>query len=284
MDGIPRRHGFCCNACRQSQGHTSNCSGYGTQDSKTASGGSSVQCAQPNFSPTDRVEKGGYRHSQPRADGTSVTQYVDGGSSIQCAQPDFSATDRVEKGGYLHSQPRADGTSVTQYVEELMKQHGLKLREKAKEAWEMFENRLAWFVEPPTAERSLHLVAYAQDRIPPLFLKAYIDVARRGVDGTSNLYRMSSVTGVDTRVQAVVANQEETAACLLVALEHIEAENKREFSFVCHGATHRSVACCFLLAALAYPRARVEMTTSRTRHAAADAGLFWESDEPSASS
>ena len=99
-------------------------------------------------------------------------------------------------------------------------------------------------------------------------------MALRGVNGKSTLYQLSEVTGVDERVQAVVASQEATAACLLVALERIEEEGMREFSFVCHGATHRSVACCLLLAALAYTQARVHMTTKRTRHAAALADLF----------
>jgi hypothetical protein len=58
-------------------------------------------------------------------------------------------------------------------------------------------------------------------------------------------------------------------------LERIEENGMREFSFVCHGATHRSVACCLLLAAIAYPQARVHMTTRRTRDAAALAENAW---------
>ena len=78
---------------------------------------------------------------------------------------------------------------------------------------------------------------------------------------------------MDEIVQAVVASQVVTAECLTDAMEQVEAFNLHEFSFVCHGAMHRSVALCMLLAAVAYPEACVHLTTSRTRTSAAKNGL-----------
>ena len=80
--------------------------------------------------------------------------------------------------------------------------------------------------------------------------------------------------GIDFRVQAVVATQAATAESLHEAIRRIEDVDATDFSFVCHGATHRSVACCFLLAAIAYPRAEICLTTARTRRAAESGGLY----------
>ena len=136
-------------------------------------------------------------------------------------------------------------------------------------AWTLFE------------ERTLLLEPHRQSSIPVHYLENHIDVAAAGVDargpvqypGGPRLYELPDVTGVDAQVQAVVASQEKTARCLLMALECIEEQDLHEFSFVCHGATHRSVACCLLLAAIAYPQARVRFSTHRTRAAATVAGL-----------
>ena len=108
-------------------------------------------------------------------------------------------------------------------------------------------------------------MAYKQDNIPADFQQIHIDVAARGADGKSDQhYKLEDVTGVDEIVQAKVASQEITADCLTAALEQVEANDLHRFSFVCHGATHRSMACCLLLAALAYSKACVHLTTTRT--------------------
>ena len=105
--------------------------------------------------------------------------------------------------------------------------------------------------------------------LPTSFQKMHINVSKAGVDcNWPHLYNLWDVTGVDERVQAMVASQEITAECLLAAMWNVEQYNYIEFSFVCHGATHRSVACCLLFTALAYRQASVHMTTRRTRSAA----------------
>lgn len=163
---------------------------------------------------------------------------------------------------------------IVECVRALAATHGLEISREAENAWRSFEDRVTSPLWPFVRGRLLTLEPHAQDRIPVRFEKTHIDVALRGVYGKcSALYTLSDVTGVDGRVQAVVASQEATAFCLLAALERIEEEDLTDFSFVCHGATHRSVACCFLLAALAYPLGQVSLTTSRTQHAAKLAGL-----------
>ena len=229
-------------------------------------GDSSWLSWQPIWSVPVAREKGWYSAGEEAPQGpNSVEEYS------------FWPTDAAESAGdsgYRPVRPRAHGTSVLQYVRELTSRHGLQLSDAAQQAWKGFEDRLGSPFSPSGAWRTLHLEPHAQDSIPPRFQGAHIDVDLMDVDGRSNLYQLSEVTGVDERVQAVVASQEATAACLLMALERIEEEWMQEFSFVCTRATHRSVACCLLLKALAYPQARVHMTTKRTRRAAALAGLF----------
>ena len=166
--------------------------------------------------------------------------------------------------------------SVVAYVCQLVESHGLTLGARAGERWQALADRLESPFYPSGGHRRLRLFPHAQDRIPLRFQAAdcHVDLAVRGVDGRSSLYELSKVTGVDQRVQAVVACQEATADALLAALERIEDMDMLEFCFVCHGATHRSVACCFLLAAIAYPHAEVHLTTDRTRRAAKTCGLY----------
>jgi hypothetical protein len=178
-----------------------------------------------------------------------------------------------DDGGFRPLRPRVR-LSVLEYVRDLTSQYGLEMSVAAQQAWKRFEDRLTSNTPNPAC-RLLHLEPHAQDSIPPRFHESHVDVAVAGVNGFSPLYRLRDVTGVDERVQAAVACQDATAPCLLEALERIEENGMREFSFVCRGATHRSVACCLLLANIAYPEARVYMTTKRTREAAAQAEKAW---------
>ena len=235
LHSSPRQHGFCCNACKRGEGsHTRNCTGHGADIT-------------------------------PDVTWQTTLRRSRGAGDEQCRERTF---------GRRPARPRAHEVSVLQYIRHLTARHGLELSGAAEEAWERFEDRLMSPFRPSPRWRTLRLFPHAQDNIPPGFKSNHVDVALRGVDGKSRLYQLSEVTGVDERVQAVVASQGATANCLLVAFERIEEEDLDEFSFVCHGATHRSVACCLLLAALVYPQARVHLTTRRTRRAAALAGLL----------
>ena len=96
-----------------------------------------------------------------------------------------------------------------------------------------------------------------------------VNVHVMGLDaGNDSWYSLRDVTGLDFEVQAVLLTKACTALSLLTACETIEAHGRYEFAFVCGGATHRSVACCVLLAAIIYSDATVVLTTARTRTAA----------------
>ena len=95
-----------------------------------------------------------------------------------------------------------------------------------------------------------------------------------GLDArASSMYALGHVIGLDFEVQAVLLTKACTALSLLTACEAIEAHGRYEFAFVCGGATHRSVACCVLLAAIIYSDATVVLTTARTQAAAIARGL-----------
>ena len=101
-----------------------------------------------------------------------------------------------------------------------------------------------------------------------------IDVHERGLECRADgLYRLGDVTGLDFKVQAVMLTQGDTVCALLDAVETIEARGSLEFAFQCRSGTHRSVACCVLLAAIVYPEAQIWVTTDRTWRAAAKHGL-----------
>jgi hypothetical protein len=159
-----------------------------------------------------------------------------------------------------------------EYVEWYARRYDLSLRGLGE--WQLLSAHLLNRVEEVESARPLRLFAHRQDSIP-LSRREYelacVDVADKGVDGLSPMYKIGDVTGVDFRVQAVVAMQAATAAALLEAIQTIERYNLHELAFLCRGATHRSVACCFLLAAIAYPRAEIYLTTKRTQ---ADAHRF----------
>ena len=120
--------------------------------------------------------------------------------------------------------------------------------------------------------RSIRLHAYAEDCAPSIV--AFINLNTRGLDCRANhMYRMQEVTGLNFAVQAVLVTQSETAMVLLDACLSIEAHGLTDFAFVCRGGTHRSVACCVLLAALIYQNSEVCLNTRRTREAALELGM-----------
>ena len=75
-------------------------------------------------------------------------------------------------------------------------------------------------------------------------------------------------------VQAVLVTQTSTAEILRGAFHHIEDYHCSMFAFSCRGATHRSVACCVLFAAIVYRDAKIVLTTWRTLEAARRMGLL----------
>lgn len=325
----PRRHGYCCNACKSGKSpHSRNCTGHrlpivpdfksaggpfdargnveihwphrqatpasdfdvvmaASEDTDAALHGNTKECSDRPPHGTGGRSKGQHHSAATRGDRSHYGRIGRQPSRGAAAASDeeegtdgadtslWSGWQRRAGSGVRPAWPLPAGMSVVTYIRELVSRHGLALSAPAEQAWQKFEKRLTSSFWPPPERRTLHLQPHAQDRVATSeFQHLHIDVALRGVDGKSNLlYKLADVTGVDECVQAVVASQEATANCLLAALERVEEEDVHKFSFVCHGATHRSVACCFLFAALAYPKAEIQLTTARTRDAAAKAGL-----------
>ena len=241
----PRRHGYCCSECRRcGKVHTSNCSGAGAEPAAAAAS-PAVPAVAAAWQASPAAPAATQR-CQPPAVPTAATR------GIMVSLPASWRRDVLD-------------TPIA-FVERRAARYGLALDAAAEEAWRR--------VGVPVLDcRRLRLFPYAQDSIPPHLRGACVDVALRGMTGHSNMYKMSCVTGVDFCVQAVVATQPATADALREAILRIQGFDFTEFSFVCRSATHRSVACCFLLAAIAFPHAEICLTTERTRRAAESAGL-----------
>lgn len=171
--------------------------------------------------------------------------------------------------------------SVLDAVDWYLNRFSLELGPEAMTRWEMFAS---WMCqrERDTFQREVKLYAFAQDAWWSGAASClFIDVHQRRVTGkpghivghSSMRYPLSQVTGVDFCVQGCLVMQPIVVDVLFEAVKTIVEQNVDEFAFVCHGGTHRSVGCCFLLAILAFPRARIILTTRRTRDAAAKQGL-----------
>ena len=138
--------------------------------------------------------------------------------------------------------------------------------------WTCLSERLPTY----DTERALLIHAFARDTMPWEFRleSRSLDLLERGIDARDDArYEIKEVTGLDFEVQAVMLTQSCTAKAVLDACEAIERNNHYEFAFACHSATHRSVACCVLLAAIVYHHAQIDLTTSRTRRAASERGM-----------
>ena len=138
--------------------------------------------------------------------------------------------------------------------------------------WECLSERL------PTVDtgRALLIHAFARDTMPGEFREESrsLDLHERGINARADAkYEIGEVTGLDFEVQAVMLTQSCTACALLDACMAIELHDNHEFAFACRSATHRSVACCVLLAAIVYRHARIDLTTLRTQRAASERGM-----------
>jgi len=159
-----------------------------------------------------------------------------------------------------------------EYALWFMYRYQLHMEPGATDHWRCLSQKL------PTVdtERALLIHAFARDTMPGEFREEArsLDVHERRVNARADaMYELGSVTGLDFEVQAVMLTQSCTACALLDACEAIELHDNHEFAFACHGATHRSVACCVLLCAIVYPRAQIVLTTSRTQRAASERGM-----------
>ena len=262
-----KRHGFCCNACRFGETyHTRNCSGRGTavnqhENHTDGNGGSSSSTSLSCGSSLP------WNGSEPHRE----MRYINNAAHNFCTP----------------EHPRILPLSVEDYIRFLTQHFNVSVDRQAVDAWMALSRCLHDQRLSIHTARSIRLSPHTKDSMPVWSDRsssyiACIDIDARGVDARSPLYSLRDVTGIDERVQAVVAAQRFTAEALLEAVERIERDNLPEFGFVCRGATHRSVACCFLLAAIVYPSAQIYLSTRRTQQAARRAGLErrgqWQDD------
>ena len=230
----PRDHEYCCNACfKEELYHTDTCTGRGRRTIH----GSIVE-------DTDKPD-----------------------SSIQKLSLDHSTMYGPNPKGFFLPRSWIRGEeSAMRYVDWYLKRYDLSFEIGAAHAWHVFSCQL--YHANAATNRPIRLYAWAHDRIPNSFNSRKVDITLTNLNARSNRYEMSKVTGVDLRVQAVLVTQKLSAEIILSAVQDIEQNEHDEFAFVCHGATHRSVACCILLAAIVYPNAQVCFTTDRTQRAA----------------
>ena len=277
--GPPRRHGYCCNACRHGDTkHTRNCSGF-------------AQCLRPfcTFAHRQSPRHHGYccnacrRGESVHTDNcTGRGQYVvrnpigEAGVPGALAEQCPAACSRSPRG---QQHERGEGLRLPEewkrgdlhpwtYALWFLDRYELRFETGVRECWENLSERL------PRVEtgRSLRLYAFARGE-SPLGMPS-INVHDRNLDARAHgLYSLEYVTGFDFRVQAKLLTTGDTVCALLDAVETIEARGSLEFAFQCRSGTHRSVACCVLLAAIVYPEAQIWVTTDRTWRAAAEHGL-----------
>ena len=162
---------------------------------------------------------------------------------------------------------------VARYMSWYLWKFDVQYDQGAEGKWHDFAVDASYLTQWSGNRRPLRLYAFAENKLPSFFADQSINVAIRGVSALSLHYTMAEVSGVHWEVQAAVAVQEMTPTVLLEAMHVIETGNLSHFAFVCQGGTHRSVACCILLAALVYSDAQIVLTTHRTRRDASDRGL-----------
>jgi hypothetical protein len=270
------RYVYCCEACRRDEEdtnghpfHTPNC--YARRTTRVASDTIYVTSIIINHIQNGSACSNGDRdvcgvnNSIAGTGGGGVSGVLESMTPMQLAFPSFSLFPKWLRAG-----------SVCSYVDWLTCRYDMAIPRDAKNDWEEFDTDLCQnnrFVICRT--RKVQLLAFRQADLPSEFADRYFDVANAGLDGKCNdKYNLQDVTGLDFRVQAKVVSQALTVSILRYAIREIETRGLDSFAFVCHGATHRSVACCVLLAAICYPCAAISMTTPRTRLAAKKLGLY----------
>ena len=249
----PRHHGHCCCTCRQGEGtHTHNCSGRGqaVHRAETGVAAAELPLAQPRGE-AQPLEYRRYARTPPYP-----------------VRPACLPFFFLPESWLRHN-------NAMRHLDWFRQRYGVPMEMGAQSEWaslalDLHESPSAW----ARARRPLLLFAYAQDSVPDELAGSTVDVAAWGLDARCpRLYEMAEVTGLDFRVQAVVCSQRVAAQIVREAMQQIESRSLHRFAFVCHGATHRSVACCVLLAALCFPDASICLTTARTRLAAEQLGL-----------
>jgi len=299
-DGEHRNHGFCCNACRKGEGwHTSNCGGRDQQITAAH--------REPEGEPEVHAPA-----TQPKARpwATALPPYK---KDLRRLHSDLSLTPPPGPPRY-HALPGSppdyfsgsplrglplDGKEFNHAPPGRKFLLPLARKITLEEFWNEVEDYLEIIekkMDSAAVEswRNLHQVANQTDRSRQLTIfvlakgstyltpsSSFIDVHDLGVDATPPrdptgrpIYEMKNVTGVDLKVQAVLATQTRTIDAIITARDMIEQGDLRHFAFVCSHATHRSVGCALMMASFVYHNASIVFSTSRTERAAEAHGMI----------
>ena len=165
------------------------------------------------------------------------------------------------------------------FINWYIERYGLRFQNHAENAWRALAHRLARVEAAPGYPSGLRLYAYRKRNLPRFFCAdhgeaGFQDVDEAGLDARSSAYDMDMVTGIDFPLQAELVTQLSTVSVITTAWNRIRHQNLHNYAFVCNHATHRSVACCMLLAAIAFPHAEICLTTPRTQAAARSRNLM----------
>jgi len=152
-----------------------------------------------------------------------------------------------------------------------------KMDSAAVEAWRKLE-QVANLTDP-NRQLTIFILAKGSNYLTPS--SSFIDVHDLGVDATPPcdprghpIHVMKHVTGIDLKVQAVLATQTRAVDAVIMASNMIEQGDLRHFAFVCSHATHRSVGCAMILASFVYHKAAIVFSTPRTETSAKAHGMI----------
>ena len=157
---------------------------------------------------------------------------------------------------------------VIRFLTDRLKRDGnVKMPQEAMNGW---TEVAAWISsmhrDPEERTIKLYAVKIAEHATVSLQIQHGIDLTKYSgiqLNHTTGI-AVGSVSGVSEHVQNVAITQPETTQAMRHAIEMIEYHDAMDLAVYCQGATHRSVAFCFLLATIVYPNAQITLTTLRT--------------------
>jgi hypothetical protein len=273
----PRMHGHCCNACKEGgASHTRNCSGF-RQAVIVPPCCSRVGCP---FQHRKGERWHGFCCNACRKGNTRHTRNCTGTDELVLAAAPRSSTIVIETLWRVPLDwtcwaldPLSGIYCYRCSLHFLQASFAKEMRmcatsTKVVDAWRSATDAF----DQVRRGREICLSAYATSDLPQRLPTESVDLCSHfKPDGRpqNHEYEMKDVTGLDRAVMCTLILQEDTANALTWAVRLIESDDDlSELAFTCKGGTHRSVACACLLSMLAYPNARIRLTTRRTIEAA----------------
>ena len=172
--------------------------------------------------------------------------------------------------------------TIIEYITWFAQSYDLPIKQQVKHAWHQFAIQVNNHVTPAMRSRELRLISWKRDHVDEIKSRfRFLDLGKFEALTTFNKqYDVRPLSGFDFCVLAVLVIQEVTVDVLLAAIDMVERNDLRDLALCCDGATHRSVGCMILLAAMVYPNAEIVLTTKRTQQDAINYGLWGELPTP----